>query len=126
MIGLSKKLANIDSIKHTIYADDVTIWCASGSEDKAQDALQEAIDTIELYLRPTGLRCSSTKSELLLYRKERGARPKGWKPVEESDSRLNTSDGAEIPRANNIRILGFFIESGGGNGTALKKDCRQD
>lgn len=85
MIGLSKRLASVDNIKHTIYADDITIWCVGGSEGRVQDAMQEAVVEVESYLRPTGLRCSPAKSELLLYRKERGSRPKGWKPVEQSD-----------------------------------------
>lgn len=78
MIGLSKRLASVDNIKHTIYADDITIWCVGGSEGRVQDAMQEAVVEVESYLRPTGLRCSPAKSELLLYRKERGSRPKGW------------------------------------------------
>ncbi|XP_037563083.1 uncharacterized protein LOC119442322 [Dermacentor silvarum] len=59
--------------------------------------------------------------ELLLYRKETGGRPKGWKPVSESDIHLFSRSGDPIPRVDTIRVLGMFIESGGGNGTALRK-----
>nr|XP_037289922.1 uncharacterized protein LOC119184730 [Rhipicephalus microplus] len=69
MIRLSKSLASVDSIKHTIYPDDITIWCVCGSEGWVQDALQGAVAEVESYLRQTGLRCSPAKSELLLYRK---------------------------------------------------------
>lgn len=121
MVGLSKKLAQVEGIKHTIYADDITIWCTGGSEGQVESAMQEAVEVTEQYLLPTGLRCSSAKSELLLYRKERGRRPKGWKPVSESDIHLFTLSGDPIPRVDTIRVLGMFIESGGGNGTALRK-----
>lgn len=121
MVGLSRKLAQVEGIKHTIYADDITIWCTGGSEGQVESAMQEAVDVTEQYLLPTGLRCSPTKSELLLYRKERGGRPKGWKPVSESDIHLFSRSGDPIPRVDTIRVLGMFIESGGGNGTALRK-----
>ncbi|XP_037518363.1 uncharacterized protein LOC119395147 [Rhipicephalus sanguineus] len=121
MVGLSRKLAQVEGIKHTIYAYDITIWCTGGSEGQVESAMQEAADVTEEYLLPTVLRCSPTKSELLLYRKEKGGRPKGWKPVSESDIHLFTRSGDPIPRVDTIRVLGMFIESRGGNGTALRK-----
>lgn len=86
-----------------------------------QDALIEVIRTVEVYLRPTGLRCSPHKSELLLYRREKGGRPKGWKRLSEIDIHLFTGNGVNIPRFNVIRVLGFFIDANGGNHTELKK-----
>ncbi|XP_049513967.1 endothelin-converting enzyme 1-like [Dermacentor silvarum] len=83
--------------------------------------MQEAIVEVESYLRPTGLRCSSTKSELLLFRKAWGSRPKGRKTVEESYIHLYTTDGKEILRVDTIRVLAMFIETKGGNGTALRE-----
>ncbi|XP_077529144.1 uncharacterized protein LOC144141464 [Haemaphysalis longicornis] len=121
MIGLSERLARVEGVKHTIYADDITIWCSGGCEGRVEEAMQEAIDVTEQYLRPTGLRCSPAKSELLLYRKEKGGRPKDWKPVSESNITLRTSDGGLIPRVDVIRVLGMFVEFNGGNGTALRK-----
>lgn len=32
MIGLSGKLREIEGSDHTVYADDLTIWCSRGSE----------------------------------------------------------------------------------------------
>lgn len=93
MIGLSERLARVEDVKHTIYADDITIWCSGGCEGRVEEAMQEAIDVTEEYLRPTGLRCSPAKSELLLYRKEKGRRPKDWKPVSESSISLRTCYG---------------------------------
>lgn len=121
MIGLSRKLSNISNIHHTIYADDLTIWCTGGSEGQVQDALTEAVQTVEEYLRPTGLRCSPHKSELLLYRKEKGGRPKGWKPLSESDIHILTENEVNIPRVDTMRVLGFFIDANGRNHMALKK-----
>ncbi|KAH6920091.1 hypothetical protein HPB50_028921 [Hyalomma asiaticum] len=50
------------------------------------------------------------KSELLLYRKESGRTPKGWKPVSESDIHLFSLSGGPIPRVDTMRVLGMFIE----------------
>lgn len=47
MIGLSRKLKEVEGIDHTIYADDLTIWCSSGSEGQIQDSLNEAIKTVD-------------------------------------------------------------------------------
>lgn len=121
MIGLSKELAKIQRINHTIYADDITIWCAGGSEGQVEEAMQSAIDVTERFLRPTGLRCSSSKSELLLYKKRpRGGGHRNWKPASESEIRLFTGDGSPVPRVDSLRILGMYIESNGANGTALR------
>ncbi|XP_037579430.1 uncharacterized protein LOC119462158 [Dermacentor silvarum] len=110
MVGLSRKLAQVEGIKHNIYADYITIWCTGGSEGQLESVMQEGVDVTEQYLLPAGLRCSPTKSELLLYRKERGSRPKGWKPVSESDIYLFSRSGDPIPRVGTIRVLGMFIE----------------
>lgn len=56
MIGLSRMLSQVKGISHTIYADDIAIWCTGGSDGQVQSALQEAIDVTEGYLRPSGLR----------------------------------------------------------------------
>uniref|UniRef100_A0A6G5A9L2 Putative tick transposon n=1 Tax=Rhipicephalus microplus TaxID=6941 RepID=A0A6G5A9L2_RHIMP len=92
MIGLSKKLSSIEGLKHSIYADDITIWCTGGSEGQIESALQEAIDTVEEYLSPSGLTCFSSKSELLLYRTaRRGPKPRGWKSLNQIDIHLHTN-----------------------------------
>ncbi|XP_037512407.1 uncharacterized protein LOC119389277 [Rhipicephalus sanguineus] len=122
MVGLSKRLSRIEDINHTIYADDITIWCSGGGDGQVERALQEAIDTTEDYLRPTGLRCSPSKSELLLYQPtRRGPKPKGWKPIAESEIKLLTGDGAAIPRVDSIRVLGMTIASNGSNAKTILK-----
>ena len=122
MCKLSKLLCQVKGISHTLYADDITIWCPGGSEGEVETALQEAIDQTELFLAGTGLRCSSNKSELLLYRPNRkGAKPKDWKPLSEVDIVLHTGSGAPIPRVDAIRVLGMVIESNGYNGRTIAK-----
>lgn len=75
-----------------------------------------------MYLESTGLRCSPSKSELLLYRSvRRGPKPRGWKPLSEIDIKLNTKSGCTITRVDTIRVLGMFIESNGSNNTTLNK-----
>lgn len=124
MINLSRALNKIPNINHTIYADDITIWCLSGCEGQVESALQEAIDVTERYLIPTGLRCSPAKSELLLYKKRpRGGSHRSWKPAMESHITLFTGNGSPVPRVDTIRVLGMFIESNGANGAAVKRIC---
>ncbi|XP_037502584.1 uncharacterized protein LOC119377021 [Rhipicephalus sanguineus] len=121
IIGLSKRLSQVEGIKHTIYADDITIWC-TGSEGQVESVMQEAIYVTEQFLLPTGLKCSPAKSEHLLYKKRpRGGSYRDWKPASESGIRLHTGNGSPVPRVDSIRILGMFIESNGANGMALRQ-----
>lgn len=127
MIGLAQELQKIDGIEHTIYADDITIWAAKGSDGEIETALQNAIDTVETYLRGTGLRCSPSKSELLLYRPMLHGRP----PLRFTHKRyyeeiqLHTGNGGTIPVVSTIRVLGMTIEANGANSTAISKILRQ-
>ncbi|XP_037508831.1 uncharacterized protein LOC119385478 [Rhipicephalus sanguineus] len=120
MVGLSEGLGKIQGIGHTVYVDDITIWCAGGSDGHTESALQEAIDYTESFLQDTGLRCSPSKSELLLNRPSRlGRKPKDWKPLAESDINLHTKSGDIIPRVPSIRILGMIVESSGTNSQTI-------
>lgn len=122
MIGLSRTLSRVEGIRHTIYADDITIWCVGGSDGQVESALQEAIEVTENYLRPTGLNCSAKKSELLLYRPiRRGRKPMGWIPLSDSTISLRTGKGDKIPRVDAIRILGMVVESTGSNAQTISK-----
>lgn len=113
---------SIDGIKHTMYADDITIWCPGGSEGYIESVLQEAVDAIETYLVPTGLRCSPAKSALLVYSPtRRGPKPRGWLPVDKISIQLRTRNGDMIPRVDNIRVLGMLIESNGANTLTIAK-----
>lgn len=122
MRGLSEKLSAIDGVNHTIYADDITIWCTKGCEGDIEASLQSAVNEVESYLENTGLKCSPSKSELLLYRPiRRGPKPRGWKPLADVDIRITTRDGNLIPRVESIRMLGMVIESNGSNRLTLDR-----
>lgn len=124
MINLLRALNEILNIHHTIYADDITIWCPSRCEGQVEGTLQEAIDVTEWYLIPTGLRCSHAKSELLLYKKRpRSSSHRSWMPATDSHIRLFTSNGSPFPRVDTIRVLGMFIESNSANGATFKCIC---
>lgn len=45
MRNLPPLLESIPHIKHSIYADDITIWTNSGSDGEITEALQAAADT---------------------------------------------------------------------------------
>ncbi|KAH6946095.1 hypothetical protein HPB50_011622 [Hyalomma asiaticum] len=101
MVGLLRKLAHVEGIKHTVCGDKVAIRCTGGSEGQVVGTMQESVDVTEQYLLPTGLSCSPAKSELLLYSKER--RPESWKPVSESDIHLFTRSGGSMPMVGTIK-----------------------
>lgn len=124
MIGLAEKLQELEDVRHTIYADDITIWVHEGSDGHIETALQLAVDTIEEHLMGTGLRCSPTKSELLLYRPTQRGRPPGGSGTtrrEYEEIRLRTSNGATIPTVRRIRVLGMIIEANGTNRETIAK-----
>ncbi|XP_049522614.1 uncharacterized protein LOC125945086 [Dermacentor silvarum] len=59
MLRLPEQLGEIENLNHTIYADDLTLWMNKGSDGQIESSLQLAIDIIEEYLKPKGLRCSA-------------------------------------------------------------------
>ncbi|KAG0433877.1 hypothetical protein HPB47_019517 [Ixodes persulcatus] len=56
MIGVAEKLQDIEDVRHTIYADDITLWVHRGSGGHIESMLQSAVDAIEAHLQGTGLR----------------------------------------------------------------------
>ncbi|KAH6926452.1 hypothetical protein HPB50_018712 [Hyalomma asiaticum] len=70
LIGHSKRLPCIEDINGITFGENITIWCSGGSDGQVQRSL-EVIYTDEDHLRPTCLRCSPTKPELLPYRPTR-------------------------------------------------------
>ncbi|KAL1476704.1 hypothetical protein MTO96_036313 [Rhipicephalus appendiculatus] len=63
-----------------------------------------------------GRRCSSRKSELLIYHPPRRGRPsKDWRRPFPPCTLLHDSDGNRIPTVDKIRILGLIIQSNGSN-----------
>ncbi|XP_072143706.1 uncharacterized protein [Dermacentor andersoni] len=66
MIGVAERLSQVARVRHTIYAEDITLWVPGGSDGHIETTLQEAVDAIEGQLDGSGLVCSPSKSELLL------------------------------------------------------------
>lgn len=111
MIKLPPRLATVPGLHHSLYADDITLWMAGGSDGDIQDALQRAVDIVEEYVTPKGLACSTKKSELLIYQPPtRGHRRVATTP----DIELHVND-RPIPRVKCIRVLGLCIQADGSN-----------
>lgn len=120
MIGVAEKLADVEHVRHTIYADDITLWVTGGSDAHIECALQTAVDAIEDRLEGTGLICSPSKSELLILPPTNNVRGK-TKKREYEKIRIITKSGNVIPEVGKIRILGMVIEKHGRNGDIIAR-----
>ncbi|KAG0425459.1 hypothetical protein HPB47_027372 [Ixodes persulcatus] len=47
----------IHGLNHSLYADDVTLWVAGGSDGHVQDTLQQAINAVEGFVHTTDTTC---------------------------------------------------------------------
>lgn len=118
MIPVAQALASLPAISHTIYADDITIWCARGSDGQIEERLQDAVRAVEASLDGTGLRCSPAKSELLVLptpghsRRKTSTPPNIW---------LHTAEGGTIPHVQQLRILGLHIQANRSNSYTVNK-----
>ncbi|KAG0444479.1 hypothetical protein HPB47_013748 [Ixodes persulcatus] len=120
MIGVAEKLADIENVRHTIYADDITLWVTGGSDAHIESALQAAVDAIENQLEGTGLECSPSKSELLIIHPTNNGRGK-TRQREYEKIRIVTKSGNVIPEVGKIRILGMVIEKHRRNGETVAR-----
>lgn len=66
MAKLPFLLDQIPTIRHALYADDITIWATQGSNEAIQDAFHEAVRDVQNYAAGSGLACAAKNSELLL------------------------------------------------------------
>ncbi|XP_037518368.1 uncharacterized protein LOC119395153 [Rhipicephalus sanguineus] len=117
LLGLPEKLATIEGLHHSLYADDITLWVPRGGCDgNVERTLQMGVDAVQEFLRGTGLECSAAKSELLLYRPTSRGRKTVLPGGGRSDIRVVTADGVPIPSVDHIRILGLHLQANGHNG----------
>lgn len=117
MIGVAKRLESLENVKHTIYADDITLWTTGGSDGQIETAMQQAIDAVEEQLQTTGLKCSPAKSELLIIP------PQGRSKCsrEHPNITLRTKEGTTIPQVTSMRVLGMHIDALRHNGITIQK-----
>ncbi|XP_050051467.1 uncharacterized protein [Dermacentor andersoni] len=120
MIGVAEKLGHIEDVRHTIYADDITLWVTGGSDVHIEGAMQAAVDAIEYQQEGTGLRCSPSILELLTLPPTKNSRGK-TRQRENEKIRIVTKSGNVIPEVGKIRILGIVIEKHGRNGETITR-----
>lgn len=65
LLNLPNRLAQIPRLRHSLYANDLTPWCAGGSDAQIEEALQSGIDTVIEQAALAYLECSPSKPELL-------------------------------------------------------------
>lgn len=114
MCALPGQLERIEGLQFSLYADDITLWVNQGSDSEIEQRLQAATDTIVRYAAERGLACSPQKSELFVYN------PKHLRCKAPSDILIQVA-GAEVPKVEQIRILGLVLQSHGHNGETLKR-----
>lgn len=116
MLGLPKILQEIEGLNHSLYADDLTLWTNKGSDGQVEQTLQKAIDEIERYLHPLGLKLSAEKSEFLIMR------GKGRKAHTENPNNITIRVyGNIIKQVPNMRVLGLRVQDNGKNGETINK-----
>ncbi|KAM7287767.1 hypothetical protein ISCGN_031458 [Ixodes scapularis] len=111
--GLPEVLNNIPGIEHAIYADDITIWCKSGSDAQVEESLQRAANAVASYAKDCGLQCSPQKSELLVFKN-----PYSRQPPADLNIYIN---GQEVPKPKEVRILGQIPCQSGRNLSTINK-----
>ncbi|XP_049513465.1 uncharacterized protein LOC119431438 [Dermacentor silvarum] len=109
MRGLPLLPRKIKGFEHELSADDITIWTKPGlSPGKNQDALQQAFEKTESYLRKCDLACAPEKSELLALR----AMTRGRPPLETPHPEV-TLNGVRVTKVDTLRVLGLTLQKDG-------------
>ncbi|XP_077534300.1 sodium- and chloride-dependent glycine transporter 2-like [Haemaphysalis longicornis] len=123
MIGVANRLAGVSDVRHTIYADDITLWVTGGSDCHTETTLQEAVKTIGEQLRGSRLVCSPSKSELLVLPPKGAGRKRRHMEAtyERPRIKIRTERGQVIPEVDKIRVLGLLIERNRVNGATVTK-----
>ncbi|KAG0425511.1 hypothetical protein HPB47_027329, partial [Ixodes persulcatus] len=112
-----EQLSQIPGLKHSLYADDVTLWAEAGTAGSLEGILQEGIDVVQKYAGIRDMACSTEKSEYMVLRPVRRG-----KATREQPCRLKlTLQGTEINEVDTIRILGMLFQSNGHNSEMIRK-----
>ncbi|KAM7306862.1 hypothetical protein ISCGN_010518 [Ixodes scapularis] len=110
MMDLPEKLTVIPGLRHSLYADDVTLW-TEGHVLHVQSALQTAADVVVDYARSVGLECSHAKSELLVKR--------GYHERIFQDNVQVLVNGNHISEGDSVRVLGMHLRKDLSNADAV-------
>ncbi|KAM7310304.1 hypothetical protein ISCGN_007212, partial [Ixodes scapularis] len=110
MMDLPEKLTVIPGLRHSLYADDVTLW-TEGHVLHVQSALQTAADVVVDYARSVGLECSHAKSELLVKR--------GYHERIFQDDVQVLVNGNHISESDSVRVLGMHLRKDLSNADAV-------
>lgn len=114
---LPEQLNQIPGLKHSLYADDVTLWAEAGTAGSLEGILQEGIDAVQKYAGIRDMACSTEKSEYMVLRPVRRG-----KATREQPCRLKlTLQGTEINEVDTIRILGMLFQGNGHNSEMIRK-----
>ncbi|XP_077550681.1 uncharacterized protein LOC144163885 [Haemaphysalis longicornis] len=117
-LRVAHKHADVENFEHTIYADAITKWVKGGSDAQVKGFLLKAVRTVEGTLEGTGLTCSPSKSELLLYKLEDSQRKQRR---DQDEIKIYTHGGSAIPRVSEIRVLGMLLNEKGNNGEQWRR-----
>ncbi|KAG0417894.1 hypothetical protein HPB47_005276 [Ixodes persulcatus] len=114
MADLSHRLDKIPGIRHTIYADDVTIWTTGGPVAPQNDSAQEALDIVAGILLERGLTPSPDKTQYAVFGNTNGRR--------EATPCIELKFGGTVITATNVlRVLGVDFSAHGPPVTWLSK-----
>ncbi|KAG0419682.1 hypothetical protein HPB47_003942 [Ixodes persulcatus] len=108
MIGVAQRLQEVKDVRHTIYADDITLWVSKGSDGHIEERLQEAVLEIEDHLEGSGLRVGRRRKDAPIM-------------VERPNITIRTRGGLKIPEVDRIRVLGMLFERNRVNGVTITK-----
>ncbi|KAG0443022.1 hypothetical protein HPB47_015372 [Ixodes persulcatus] len=108
MIGVAQRLQEVRDVRHTIYADDITLWVSKGSDGHIEERLQEAVLAIEDHLEGSGLRVGRWRKDAPIM-------------VERPNITIRTRGGLKIPEVDRIRVLGMLFERNRVNGVTITK-----
>ncbi|XP_037561213.1 uncharacterized protein LOC119440371 [Dermacentor silvarum] len=111
MRTLPPKLSEVPGLRHTLYADDITLRTCEGSDgavlktfQHATD-LEHATDIVVQHVKAAGLECSQHKSELLPIRPPHRSKHKSPSPL--ITIRVNQSP---VTHVEPIRVLGMILQ----------------
>ncbi|KAG0443069.1 hypothetical protein HPB47_015323 [Ixodes persulcatus] len=112
--GFEPPLDKIPGIRHTIYANDVTIWTTGGPVGPQNDSAQEALDIVAGFLIERGLTPSPDKTQYAVFGNTNARR--------EATPCIELKFGGTVITATNVlRVLGVDFSAHGPPVTWLSK-----